>query len=95
MSQAQRRAGGRGTDGQWAGQQGRPPAKVGGCFMWEPAAVHRGLENGLLGRIASATLHLYITRPQRVRVPVCLCIHVASGLFLCYSKYRMSPHLVF
>ena len=40
MSQAQRRAGGRGTDGQWAGQQGRPPAKVGGCFMWEPAAVH-------------------------------------------------------
>lgn len=95
MSQAQRRAGGRGTDGRWAGQQGRPPARVGGCSTRVPAVARRGLENRLLGRMASTALPLCITRTQRVRVPVCLCIHVASGLFLSYSKYRMSPRLVF
>lgn len=89
------RAGGRGTDGWWAGQQGRPPTKAGGCFTWIPTAARRGLENGLLGRIASTTLHLYITCTQRMRIPVCLHIHTASGLFLCYLKYRVSPRLVF
>lgn len=95
MSQAQRRAGGRGTDGQWAGQQGRPPAKVGGCFMWEPAAVHWFGKRVIGKNSIHNTASVYNPPLACVCVPVCLCIHVASGLFLCYSKYRMSPHLVF